>query len=293
MVKKEFVKSLMVGMMITVSLTGCGDAEEKVIKGEEIVESGIRMENSDTAEEDGSIAVSDEAEVSEPEEETTYTEKGDVYLMDNVYNEGEQVDLASFELERKEYNLIKSVNVYYTDETLAGYTKENAPVYVVSSNEEWSFCSFDTSGYLIKNDELMDSILLEAEKEAKDVEPKEQEPIHIDATIKSDTVPVETNEAVEENVAPTESNKYTPDEAISIYRSAMEAGGITWDPSLKDVTSWGTGWIYLDKGQPEWCASTNLESFAMGDSAGNPWTKYYLEVTGSDENAVYITEWHG
>jgi len=29
----------------------------------------------------------------------------------------------------------------------------------------------------------------------------------------------------------------------------------------------------------------------MGDSVGNPWTHFYLEVTGSDENAVYITEW--
>ncbi len=67
---------------------------------------------------------------------------------------------------------------------------------------------------------------------------------------------------------------------------------MTWDPSIKNVTSWGTGWIYLDKGMPEWSASTNLESAKMGDSVGNPSTKYYLEVTGSDENVVYITEWH-
>lgn len=87
------------------------------------------------------------------------------------------------------------------------------------------------------------------------------------------------------------SDKYTPEEAISVYRGLMEAGGITWDPSLKGVTSWGTGWIYLDKGQPEWAAQTDIESFAMGDSVGNPWTKYYLEVTGSDDEAVYITEW--
>ena len=96
---------------------------------------------------------------------------------------------------------------------------------------------------------------------------------------------------VAETPVPVQSNKYTPEEAIAVYRSAMEAGGMTWDPSIKDVTSWGTGWIYLEKGQPEWCASTNLESAAMGDSAGRSWTKYYLEVTGSDENAVYVTEW--
>lgn len=91
--------------------------------------------------------------------------------------------------------------------------------------------------------------------------------------------------------APVQSNKYTPEEAIAVYRSAMEAGGMTWDPSIKDVTSWGTGWIYLEKGQPEWCAATNLESAAIGGHGGKSWTKYYLEVTGSDENAVYVTEW--
>lgn len=96
--------------------------------------------------------------------------------------------------------------------------------------------------------------------------------------------------AIAETPAPVQSDKYTSEEAVAVYRTAMEAGGMTWDPSIKDVTSWGTGWIYLEKGMPEWTASTNLESAAMGDSAGRSWTKYYLEVTGSDENAVYITE---
>ena len=171
------------------------------------------------------------------------------------------------------------------------------PVYVVSSGDEWSFCSFDTSGFLIKKDELMDSVLIEEEKADDFVEPVPvpQEIIHFDATVKSDTKEKVSNEvakeAIKENSVSSESNKYTPEEAISVYRSLMEAGGITWDPSIKDVTSWGTGWIYLDKGYPEWCASTDLESFAMGDSGGRSWTKYYLEVTGSDEDAVYITEW--
>ena len=30
----------------------------------------------------------------------------------------------------------------------------------------------------------------------------------------------------------------------------------------------------------------------MGDAVGNLCTKYYLEVMGSNENAVYITGWH-
>ena len=109
-------------------------------------------------------------------------------------------------------------------------------------------------------------------------------------------------------------DRYTPEEAIAIYRSLMEAGGKIWDPSLKgnwdetlglypiedwynhmenyNGSSWGTGFIFLDKGMPEWAAGTDLESFAIGDGAGNPWTRYYLEVTGYDAECVYITAWH-
>lgn len=290
--KKEFVKALMAGMMITVSLTGCGDAEEKVIKGEEIAESGISMENSDTAEEDGSIDVSDEAAVSEPEEEITYTEKGDVYLMDNVYNEGEQIDLSSFEFDSKQYTLIKRVDIYYTDGTLAGYTKDEAPVYVISSNDEWSFCSFDTNGYLIKKEELMNSVLVEKEKEEVAVaKTEEQHVIYFDATGKANAEEPVNTKVAEETPAVKESTKYTPEEAVEVYRSIMEANGISWNPSLKDGGSWGTGFFLLEKGWIDENAYSSVESFKMGDSVGNPYTDFYVEITGSDENAVYITEW--
>nr|WP_300816007.1 DUF5050 domain-containing protein [uncultured Acetatifactor sp.] len=112
---------------------------------------------------------------------------------------------------------------------------------------------------------------------------------------------------------PTAGDRYTPEEAIAIYRSLMEAGGMTWNPSLKgnwdetiglypiedwylhmdnyNGTSWGTGFIYLDKGMPEWAAGTDLESCAIGDGVGNPWTSYYIEVTGADAECVYIVMW--
>ena len=74
-------------------------------------------------------------------------------------------------------------------------------------------------------------------------------------------------------------------------RAEMEAGGMSWNPSIKDVVSWGTGFLYLDKGYAEWAAETNLESAAIGGHGGNSWTEYYLEVTGSDEECVYYTIW--
>lgn len=86
--------------------------------------------------------------------------------------------------------------------------------------------------------------------------------------------------------------KYTPEEAIAVYRAIIESNGISWNPMLKNGGSWGTGWIYLDKGYPEWAGNSAVESYKMGDGDGVPWDKYYLEVTGSDENCVYYTGWH-
>ena len=77
-----------------------------------------------------------------------------------------------------------------------------------------------------------------------------------------------------------------------MYRAIIESNGISWNPMLKNGGSWGTGWIYLDKGYPEWAGNSAVESYKMGDGDGVPWDKYYLEVTGSDENCVYYTGWH-
>ena len=90
---------------------------------------------------------------------------------------------------------------------------------------------------------------------------------------------------------PVESNQYTPEQAITDYRAIMEGGGIAWDPSLKGVTSWGTGFFYLDRDYIQWAGETDLESFAIGSHGGDSWTCYYLEVTGSDDECVYFTAW--
>lgn len=294
MMKKNMKKLniLLVCAMSILLLFGCGNNDEKVSLAEKVETENIEIDEVETVDSDATEDSQDTSGES-IEEESTYIEQNDIFLLSDACNDGIQIDLSSFEFVSKEYSLTKSVDIYYTDGTLAGYTKDNALVYVISSGDEWSFCSFDTDGFLIKKDELMDSILIEEEKVDNVVEqPEVQNSIHSDTTVESDAKATATDKAVDEvAVAPDNSSKYTPDEAIAVYRSLMEAGGITWDPSIKDVTSWGTGWIYLEKGMPEWAAETDLESFAMGDSGGRSWTKYYLEVTGSDENAVYITQW--
>lgn len=91
---------------------------------------------------------------------------------------------------------------------------------------------------------------------------------------------------------PTTSNKYTPEEAIAYYRSQVEAQGMQWDPSIKAEASWGTGWIPLSKDELNADYISNaMAGYNYGDGTGNPKRLYYIEVTGSDENYVYITEW--
>lgn len=203
------------------------------------------------------------------------------------------------------YYLKESVDLYIDNGKCIGYTKPDVEITVISENEDWYLINVDGNDRYAKIDDVKAVGFSGTRKEYLDSQQetaKEIESADIAAQTNetSQTVVSETEssapetskqDTVSESPASVQSDKYTPEEAIAVYRSAMEAGGMTWDPSIKDVTSWGTGWIYLEKGQPEWCAATNLESAAMGDSAGRSWTKYYLEVTGSDENAVYVTEW--
>lgn len=275
-------KNIFVTMILALSLIGCGKQEaDNVVETISITEDAVATTEETEKE---SEAVTEESV--EMIEEVSYTERGDLYMLDSGRNDGIQVDMDSWDIDNSEYVLDQGVNIYYTDTSLAGYTKDGITISVALSNGEWNFCVFDKKGYLVKTEDLVDAVL---------VDDREEEPVPNE--LAKEPVPAESAEQpkAEEPVIETptvaESNKYTPEEAIAVYRSLMEEGGMIWDPSIKDGGSWGTGWIYLEKGMPEWTASTNLESCAMGDSAGNPWTYYYLEVTGSDENVVYIIEW--
>ena len=288
--KKPTLRAIIVQVMfIALLITSCGNKEttETISKSTETVktENTIDVVESEVIDDSANEATEDAVS-----EEPEYTENESFYLWNDAGSFGGEIDLDTLELTNAIYTLEKSVDIYCMDTSYAGYTKEGIEVEVLRSNDEWSFCGIDSCGYLIKNEELLAAIA--EDNEEVDIV-KEETSTPVNEVVDTSSEPI-TETRTTETPAETavESNKYTPEEAISVYRSLMEAGGITWDPSIKDVTSWGTGWIYLEKGMPEWCASTDLESFAMGDTTGNPCTEYYLEVTGSDENAVYITEWH-
>lgn len=230
------------------------------------------------------------------------TEYENVFEDRNIDESGDLVILlGNFkDADVNRYYLTDSVDLYIDNGKCIGYTKPNVEVSVISEGDGWYLINVDGKDRYAKIDDIKavgyagsKSEYLASQKEDSQKTESMEAPVQSENVVSSSvSEEVIAESPTEQTPAPAESDKYTPDEAIAVYRSLMEAGGMTWNPSLKGVTSWGTGWIYLDKGMPEWAASTDLESCAMGDSVGSPYTEYYLEVTNSDENAVYITAWH-
>lgn len=199
------------------------------------------------------------------------------------------------------FQTTKKVPMYASNGVRTGYIDEDVGFSVIATCGDWCYfyIGMDNAKRYARLSEIeensmtleeIDAMRAEAEVQAKvDAEAEKQQ---------TQTKPVEdtslqnTPPATEPVEIPVESNQYTPEEAMADYRSIIEGGGMTWDPSLKGVSSWGTGFFYLDKDYIQWAGETNLESFAMGDSAGNPCTRFYFEVTGSDDECVYFTEWH-
>ena len=199
------------------------------------------------------------------------------------------------------YETTGKVSLYAPNGVRMGYTKENVDFSVVAACGDWCYFYLDSEKRYARLSDIEANSLgpeeldaISAEKIAEEMAKAQSQP---QTTVPAGQKPSQENvpnTVTEEPVeAPVQnSNKYTPDEAIAVYRGIMEGGGITWDPSLKDVSSWGTGFFYLDKDYIEWAGATNLESCAYGDGVGNPFTRYYLEVTGSDDECVYFTELH-
>lgn len=239
--------------------------------------------------------------------------------------EGESVFyLANFKNKKETYRLSGSVSLYGFNGVRIGYTKPNVSIVTIGQfDESWYYFQLDrkprfarvadveangtvrkASGSAVEGDasppaeanpatpvaEAPTARQAPAPAPRAPVEPAPSEPAPVEQA------PVEQAPAEQAPVeqAPAQGgNKYTPEEAAAVYKSLVEAGGIAWNPALKGVTSWGTGWIFLEKGQPEWSASACLEAYAFGGGdASNPVTEFYFEVTGSDEDSVYITKWH-
>lgn len=285
---------IILAMGILASFMGCGNNSSE---GMDVEVASIETMETKASETEVQDVVTKEISVSTSAEgnEYTYIEQTDIFMVDHIDSgDGTQIDWDSMEKVLNRYSLPESVDIYSYFGTYAGYTKPDIEVTESARNSEWVAVGFKEYGFLVKTEDFERvAVVKENEIEETVSVPIADAPFAEDksTSAKAEEKPVAKQPVVETPVV-AESTKYTPEEAVAVYRSIMEENGITWNPSLKDGGSWGTGWIYLEKGQPEWAASTDVESYKMGDSVGNSWDSYYLEVTGSDENAVYVTGWH-
>ena len=303
------------------TLTSCGTKE---------ITEAVAMENV-TIEETAGLIVEDapvELETSETEE-PTFLDYEDLYLADNYLKTGreklEAVNLYSLEKAYEDYVLSESTDLYNVEGTWVGYSKPDIKVTLFGINEDWAEVSFVRTVLYIPREnfdavasatvEKPETEILLAEAEEPETKPVAETPVTDTTTPvtekpKTETPESATSKPVEEPVTVTsepvvtepstepetiviESNKYTPEEAVAVYRSIMEANGIQWDPSIKEFASWGTGWIYLTKGEAERAANSAVEVYKIGGGdITRPWTHFYVEMSSSDDNAVYITEWN-
>ena len=311
MKRKRIYAVLIIAVMVFSA--GCGSTEDtgktEPVMTEDSVSETVETEESNAVDKETVESESPSTEAKDIDSMIVEKEDSELDLKEYYYSMEDRTfcddgtDIFSsmpFESAESINNYVTTGNVpiYAENGVRIGYTKENVDISAIGVYGDWCYFYLDTDQRYARISDIEANAITMDERDA--IVMAEEEKKRQEATAKAET-PVETTPS-EQPVAntpteaepieqPVESDKYTPEEAVAVYRAGMEAGGITWNPALKDGGSWGTGWLYLDKGEPERAAQSSLESFAIGNHGGDSWTEYYLEVTGSDEECVYCTMW--
>lgn len=296
--KNRKLLTLIMILCVSMSMLGCGNTKEN-----------DKINSTENTESISKEVIETEQVESTENSEPTYTEYDTYFLQDGVEPSETTYDMNLLKPDGHTYTLTKSVNLYYTNEKLCGYTKENIDIKVVTSDDNWSYVTFDKNSFLLKTSDINDAKYVEETEEAttentstkKETSSSKNESSNTNTNTNSNSnntskeeQPTNSEPVAQEQPQeqPTTSNKYTPEEAIAYYRSQVEAQGMKWDPSIKEFAPWGTGWIPLSKDELNAAYVANdMASYNMGSGDGIPFRTYYIEVTGSDENYVYVTEW--
>lgn len=293
-------------MTVMLMHTGCGAKATSVqaTSANSISEVSVTAENAPVPTESAAI----EETSSIPESETVepiYIDYEDVVMVDNC-EELKHKNLGDVGWDNMEKMCIggikipESIDVYDEFGDWVGFSKPNAEVAILGMNDEWVEISFISKLSFVPRDVFESATGFKVDEDVtEEVSPKDETPVtEVPAPVVETPVSTVTPEPVTPSVVPepetvvVENTKYTPEEAVAVYRSIMEANGIIWDPSIKSFASWGTGFMPLDKNALVESAYSSVSSYHKGNRAGKSWTHYYLEVTGSDDNTVYITKWH-
>ena len=281
MKRKRIYAILMVVVMVFAA--GCGNTEDANKVETAMTESNtsetVENRNSDatdrkTVESESSAFESDDIDSKITEKDDSELDlKGYYYGMEDrtVCNNGENIfgSVIYNGTDFTGYVTTSKVPIYAENDVKMGYVKEGVDIIISGGYVGW--CQFDLDGenrYARLSDIEANSIIMD-ERDAMVAAEEANKQEQASAGGETPVPPEQSEQIVPVETEPVESDKYTPEEAIAVYRGLMEAGGITWSPEIKDVVSWGTGWLYLDKGQPESAAGSSLESFAIG---GHSWT---------------------
>lgn len=314
-------KLLILFMSISMLLAGCGTNTTNNIEETETIE---------TSKNDLSVVDTEVQDTESSEEQELKLKEYDYSFEDrSISIIGTPIlDSSTFQEDIQEIHLKDSVDLYIDENLKVGYTKPDIDIYILGKTDGWYSLQVGDKRRFAKMDEVDKSIEQSNESSNSNEESKTQESSSTSETTKKDTStkkdttstknesantnnntsnnntsntakqeqPTNSEPKVEETQPqeqPTTSDKYTPEEAIAYYRSQVEAQGMQWDPSIKDVVSWGTGWIPLSKDElnSDYIANT-MAGYNYGSGDGTPHRTYYLEVTGSDENYVYVTIWN-
>lgn len=313
-------KLLILFMSISMLLAGCGTNTTNNIEETETIE---------TSKNDLSVVDTEVQDTESSEEQELKLKEYDYSFEDrSISIIGTPIlDSSTFQEDIQEIHLKDSVDLYIDENLKVGYTKPDIDIYILGKTDGWYSLQVGDKRRFAKMDEVDKSIEQSNESSNSNEESKTQESSSTSETTKKDTStkkdttstknesantnnntsnnntsntakqeqPTNSEPKVEETQPqeqPTTSNKYTPEEAIAYYRSQIEAQGMQWDPSIKAEASWGTGWTPLSKDKLNSDYISNaMAGYNYGNGDGTPYRRYYLEVTGSDENYVYVTEW--
>lgn len=296
--KNRKLLTLIMILCVSMSMLGCGNTKEN-----------DKINSTENTESISKEVIETEQVESTENSEPTYTEYDTYFLQDGVEPSETTYDMNLLKPDGHTYTLTKSANLYYTNEKLCGYIKENIDINVVTSNDDYCYVILDhKDGFLLKTKDV-EAASVEGIEVAEDnlSEDKNQES-STSGGKKQDTTGTKnestntnnntsnnntSNTAKEEQSANSEPEveesdttfniDYTPEEALAYYRSQVEAQGMKWDPSIKDVVSWGTGFLPLSKDElnDDYIANA-MAGYNYGSGDGTPFRTHYMEIISGE-----------
>ena len=311
--KNRKLLTIIMILCVSMSMLGCGNTKEN-----------DKINSTENTESISKEVIETEQVESTENSEPTYTEYDTYFLQDGVEPSETTYDMNLLKPDGHTYTLTKSVNLYYTNEKLCGYTKENIDINVVTSNDDYCYVILDhKDGFLLKTKDVEAASVEEIEVAEDNLSEDKNQESSTSGGKKQDTTGTKnestntnnntssnntSNTTQEEQSANSEPEveesdttfniDYTPEEALAYYRSQVEAQGMKWDPSIKDVVSWGTGFLPLSKDElnDDYIANA-MAGYNYGSGVGTPFRTHYMEIISGEVVDFYgipsveVIEW--